>query len=97
VTVDPGTPYIHFPTNTHSFAPVPIGEKTCPKQLYELYNGGSIPVSFEVGTLPLEVLKGDNFGHPVFECLNPKGVIAPGKTHIVEWRFYPLEAKTYQV
>ena len=97
VTVEDQVPYIHFPSNTHSFAPVAVGEKQCPKQLYELCNGGSVPVKFEIDCVPLEELKNENFGHVVLECLNHKGVIPPGKTHIVEWMFYPLEAKTYQV
>ena len=97
VTVEDNVPYIHFPSNTHNFAPVAVGEKQCPKQLYELYNGGSIPVTFEIDALPLDELRSDNFDHRVLECLNPKGVIAPGKTHLIEWMFHPLEAKTYQV
>ena len=97
VTVEEKVPYIHFPSNTHTFAPVAVGEKRCPKQLYELYNGGSVPVKFEINCAPLGLLKADNFDHNVMECLNPEGVIPPGKTHLVEWMFYPLEAKTYQV
>ncbi|XP_067934870.1 cilia- and flagella-associated protein 65-like [Watersipora subatra] len=97
VTVEEKIPYIHFPSNTHSFAPVAVGEKQCPKQLYELYNGGSVPVTFKIDCVPLSLLKSENFDHSVMECLNPKGIIAPGKTHLVEWMFYPLEAKTYQV
>lgn len=97
VTVEHEVPYIHFPSNTHSFAPVAVGEQRCPKQLYEMYNGGSVAVKFAIDCIPLELLKKENFNHAVMTCLNPKGVIPPGKTHIVEWTFHPLEAKTYQV
>lgn len=97
MTVEKSLPYIHFPSSTHSFAPVAVGEKQCPKQVYELYNGGSVPVTFEIDSAPLNLLKSDNFDHNVLQCLNPKGVISPGKTYLVEWMFYPLEARTYQV
>lgn len=91
------TPYIHFPSNCHRFAPVALGERECPKQLYELYNGGSIPVTFEIDCMPLELLRRENYDHPVLECLNPKGVVQPGSSYAVEWLFYPIEARTYQV
>ena len=39
----------------------------------------------------------ENFDQPIFECLNPVGDIAPGRSVAIEWRFSPLEAKTYMV
>ena len=39
----------------------------------------------------------ENFDQPIFECLNPKGEIPPGRAVSIEWRFFPLEAKTYMV
>ena len=33
----------------------------------------------------------------VFQVLNPVGEIEPGYTAAVEWKFSPLEAKTYMV
>ena len=39
------------------FAPTPIGEKTVAKQVYELYNGGSLPVKYELDLTPLEMLQ----------------------------------------
>ena len=33
VTVEPERRYIHFPSNKHMFTPVPVGEKTSPKQV----------------------------------------------------------------
>lgn len=97
VTVEEKVPYIHFPSNTHTFAPVAVGEKQCPKQVYELFNGGSVPVVFEIDCGPLDMLRTENFEHHVMDCLNPKGVIPAGKSQLIEWLFYPLEAKTYQV
>ena len=97
VTVESDRPYIHFPSNKFLFAPVPIGEKNSPKQVYELYNGGAVTVKYKIDVSPLQALQEENFDHPVFECLNPKGEILPGRSVNIEWKFSPLEAKTYML
>ncbi|XP_064598008.1 LOW QUALITY PROTEIN: cilia- and flagella-associated protein 65-like [Liolophura sinensis] len=97
VTVDAERRYIHFPANKHLFAPVPVGEKISPKQIYEMYNGGAVPVKYEFDLTPLQILCKENFDQPVLECLNPCGELDPGKTAQIEWRFSPVEAKTYMV
>lgn len=66
-------------------------------QLYELHNGGAVPVRYEVDVATLAQLQADNFNHPVLCCLNPEGEVAPGKTTTLKWIFSPLEAKTYHV
>lgn len=97
VTVEPERPYIHFPSSKHVFSPVPVGEKISPTQVYDLYNGGAIPVYYECDLTPLDIIRQENFDQPIFECLNPKGEIPPGRSVSIEWRFFPLEAKTYMV
>ncbi|XP_077997157.1 cilia- and flagella-associated protein 65-like [Glandiceps talaboti] len=97
VTVEPDKKYVHFPSNKHMFYPVPIGAVANPKQVYELYNGGAVPVQYELDLTALEYIRQENFNHKVFECLNPRGEILPGRTAFVEWIFSPLEAKTYMV
>lgn len=97
VTVDPERHYIHFPSNKHMFTPVAVGEKNSPKQIYELYNGGALPVQFHIDLAPLDILKQENFDQAIFECLNPCGEIPPGRTMAIEWKFSPIEAKTYMV
>ncbi|KAL4217273.1 hypothetical protein ACF0H5_023724 [Mactra antiquata] len=97
VTVDSDRRYIHFPSSKHMFTPVPVGEKISPKQVYELYNGGAVPVQYQFDLTPLELIKNENFDQPIFECLNPVGEIPPGRTLNIEWRFSPIEAKTYMV
>ncbi|XP_070569847.1 cilia- and flagella-associated protein 65-like [Ptychodera flava] len=97
VTVDPESRYVHFPSNKHMFYPVPIGAVANPKQVYELYNGGALPVQYELDLTALEYIKQENYNHKVFQCLNPRGEILPGRTAFVEWIFSPLEAKTYMV
>ena len=68
-----------------------------PLQIYELYNGGSVPVTYEIQTNILSQVREKNFDHPIFCCLNPNGEIRPGTTARVFWIFSPIEAKTYTV
>ncbi|XP_077974570.1 cilia- and flagella-associated protein 65-like [Styela clava] len=97
VTVEPNRRYIHFPGSKHSFTPVPIGGPTPPRQLYEIYNGGSMAVMYELNVAPLVELQTANFDHPILTCLNPQGEVLPGTCTNVEFIFSPLEAKTYMV
>ncbi|KAM4608647.1 cilia- and flagella-associated protein 65 [Polymixia lowei] len=97
VTVERDRPYLHYTSSRHVFSPVPIGGFSPPRQVYELYNGGAVPVHYEVDTNPLTQLQADNFNQPVMCCLNPLGEVPPGKTAMLEWVFSPLEAKTYSV
>lgn len=65
--------------------------------MYELCNGGAVPVHYEVDKAVLSQLQEDNFNHPVLRCLSPEGEVPPGKTAALEWIFSPLEAKMYNV
>lgn len=65
--------------------------------MYELHNGGALPVRYEVDSAVLSQLQVDNFNHPLLCCLNPEGEVLPGETARVEWIFSPLEAKMYHV
>uniref|UniRef100_A0A8C5L8Q8 Cilia and flagella associated protein 65 n=1 Tax=Jaculus jaculus TaxID=51337 RepID=A0A8C5L8Q8_JACJA len=97
VTVKPDQKYVHFTSTRHQFTPVPIGDTLPPRQIYELYNGGSVPVTYEVQTNVLLQVQEKNFNHPIFCCLNPKGDIQPSTTARLLWIFSPIEAKTYTV
>ncbi|KAM9305712.1 cilia- and flagella-associated protein 65 [Gastrophryne carolinensis] len=97
VTVEKDQRYVHFTSTKHRFTPVAIGSSSPPKQIYELYNGGSVAVIYEMQLEPLRKVQEQNYHHPVFQCLNPRGEILPGSTVFVEWIFSPLEAKTYSV
>ncbi|XP_068102097.1 cilia- and flagella-associated protein 65 isoform X2 [Hyperolius riggenbachi] len=97
VTVDKEQRYVHFTSTKHRFTPVAIGSSSPPKQIYELYNGGSVAVIYEIQVEPLRAVQEENYHHPIFQCLNPRGEILPGSTAFVEWIFSPLEAKTYSV
>ncbi|XP_031223880.1 cilia- and flagella-associated protein 65 isoform X3 [Mastomys coucha] len=97
VTVRLEQKYVHFTSTIHHFIPVPIGDTLPPRQIYELYNGGSVPVTYEVQISVLSKVQEKNFDHPIFCCLNPKGEIQPGTTARILWIFSPIEAKTYTV
>ncbi|NWH20758.1 CFA65 protein, partial [Grus americana] len=97
VTVEQDQCYIHFASTKHLFTPIAIGTSHPPIQIYELYNGGSVPVTFEVQLDNIVRIREENFQHPVFVCLTPRGEILPGTTGHIEWIFSPLEAGTYLV
>ncbi|XP_069872977.1 cilia- and flagella-associated protein 65 isoform X3 [Dipodomys merriami] len=97
VTVELDQKYVHFASTNHSFTPVRIGDTLPPRQIYELYNGGSVPVTYQVETSILSQVQEKNFDHSVFCCLNPKGEIQPGTLARILWIFSPIEAKTYTV
>ncbi|XP_065606522.1 cilia- and flagella-associated protein 65 [Cyrtonyx montezumae] len=97
VTVEREQRYVHFASSKHLFIPIAVGTSHPPVQTYELYNGGSVPVMFEVQLDSIERVQKDNYQHPVFLCLTPRGEIAPGTIGHIEWIFSPLEARTYLV
>ncbi|XP_069588849.1 cilia- and flagella-associated protein 65 isoform X1 [Ranitomeya imitator] len=97
VTVEKEQRYVHFTSTKHCFTPVAIGCSSPSKQIYELFNGGSVAVIYEIQLEPLRGVQEENYHHPIFQCLNPRGEIVPGATACVEWIFSPLEARTYSV
>ncbi|NWR42974.1 CFA65 protein, partial [Regulus satrapa] len=97
VTVEHDQRYVHFASTKHIFAPIAVGRSHPPTQIYKLYNGGSMPVTFEVQLDNIVKVQEKNFQHSIFVCLTPRGEIPPGETGHIEWIFSPLEAKTYTV
>ncbi|XP_075789053.1 cilia- and flagella-associated protein 65 isoform X3 [Pelodiscus sinensis] len=97
VTVGQEQRYVHFTSTKHLFTPIAIGSSSPPRQIYELYNGGCMAVAYEIQLDSVTKIQEENFQHPVFVCLNPRGEIAPGSTSHIEWVFSPLEARTYSV
>ncbi|XP_041807029.1 cilia- and flagella-associated protein 65 [Chelmon rostratus] len=97
VTVERDKSYLHFASRRHVFTAVTIGDCTPPRQVYELHNGGAVPVRYEVDSTVLSQLQIENFNHPVLCCLSPEGEVLPGKTAMLEWIFSPLEAKMYHM
>ncbi|KAH0621232.1 hypothetical protein JD844_022312 [Phrynosoma platyrhinos] len=97
VTLNPERRYIHFTSTKHMFTPIAIGTYDPPKQIYELYNGGSTTAVYEIQVDALMKVQEENFHHTVFICLNPRGEIGPGLTAHTEWIFSPLESRMYSV
>ncbi|XP_029968198.1 cilia- and flagella-associated protein 65 [Salarias fasciatus] len=97
VTVERDQPYLHFASTQHSFTSVYIEDCSPPRQVYEIHNGGAVPVHYEVDTGVLSQLQNDNFNHPVLCCLSPEGEVLPGKTAMLEFIFSPPEARMYQM
>ncbi|XP_062972842.1 cilia- and flagella-associated protein 65 [Elgaria multicarinata webbii] len=97
VTLNLERHYIHFTSTKHVFTPIAIGTYDPPKQIYELYNGGSTSAVYEIQVDAMMKAQEENYMHSVFFCLNPRGEIGPGLTAHTEWIFSPLEAKMYSV
>ncbi|XP_072117075.1 cilia- and flagella-associated protein 65 isoform X2 [Mobula birostris] len=97
ITVPKDRCYVHFLATQHRFAPVCIDTSNPPKQIYELYNGGSVRVIYDIQLDSLKSIQEENYNHPIFQCLNPRGEIKAGMTANIEWIFSPLEAKSYTV
>uniref|UniRef100_A0A671V1Z9 Cilia and flagella associated protein 65 n=1 Tax=Sparus aurata TaxID=8175 RepID=A0A671V1Z9_SPAAU len=97
VTVERSRPCLHLASKQHVFTSVTIGDCAPPIQVYELHNGGAVPVRYEVDSAALSQLQEDNFNHPVLCCLNPQGEVLPGKMAMLEWIFSPLQAKMYHM
>ena len=38
-------------------------------QVYELYNGGAVPVKYEIDTTALQILQAESYDHPIFEVI----------------------------
>ncbi|XP_057708820.1 cilia- and flagella-associated protein 65 isoform X2 [Corythoichthys intestinalis] len=95
VTVEPQTPHLYFLSKHHVFTPIMIGGLTPPVQTYDLYNGGDVPVHYEVDAEVLSQLQEHNFNQPLLCCLNPVGVVLPGMMAKLEFIFSPLEAKMH--
>ncbi|XP_061697991.1 cilia- and flagella-associated protein 65 isoform X12 [Syngnathoides biaculeatus] len=97
VTVAQERPHLYFLSTHHVFTPIMIGSLTPPIQTYNLYNGGDVPVHYEVDAGVLSKLQENNFNQPLLCCLNPVGVALPGKMAKLEFIFSPLEAKMYRM
>ena len=74
-----------------------VGEVNPPIQTTELVNNCAVDMHYNLDMAPLVQMQRDNHGFRVLWCLNPKGVIPPMQSVLVNWLFQPLEPKTYSV
>ncbi|KAI9333355.1 hypothetical protein DFJ73DRAFT_963215 [Zopfochytrium polystomum] len=97
LTVPSDQKCLHFPSTSHTFAPVPICTSSPPIQSFRLDNRGCVNLEYTIDTTPLRALQASEHSFEVFQCLNESGSIPPGGFEFVEWIFRPLEAKEYEV
>jgi len=97
VTVELDRKYLHFVTSKHTFTPVQIGNKNSLVQLYEIFNGGSTPIVYEVDLSPLEELKNENFDQQILECINPSGEVSECSSGFLQFVFNPIECRSYTI
>ncbi|CAM2698531.1 unnamed protein product, partial [Rotaria socialis] len=95
ISVEPGERYIQFYSTIHHLLPVELGAQGAPVQQYELWNGGTVPIHFQVDMSQLEQISSSNYGFWVLDCLTPEGTIVPNKSFVTQWVFNPLEAREY--
>ena len=62
-----------------------------------MYNGGDRRAEYEVGVAAFQDLDNINYHVPLFECLQPKGVIEPRQRKLIECLFSPMEPMKYTV
>ena len=77
--------------------PVTLADIDPPIQLFWMYNGGDAATSYQVFEAPFQDYANMNYGHEVFECLNPTGDIGPKSWAPIRLRFSPIEIKEYSV
>ncbi|CAF4004346.1 unnamed protein product [Rotaria magnacalcarata] len=95
ISVEPGERYVQFYSTIHHLLPVELGAQGAPVQQYELWNGGTVPIHFQVDMSQLEQISSSNYGFWVLDCLTPEGTIVPNKSFVTQWVFNPLEAREY--
>ena len=92
-----GEQYLHIPLREIPLPPTPIGLPSAQRHTFELPNYSDVPLPFEVQLSQLHKVNEANFGFPILQCEDPRGVIPPGGVAHVRFRFHPLEAKDYHV
>jgi hypothetical protein len=84
-------------TMAHELLPVAIGDLDPPLQYTELQNLSHHTIIYNIDSDALQDIRERSYDFPVFQCLNPQGVIPPMSTLLLSWYFRPIEAKRYEV
>ena len=79
--------------------PVPVGLDPCeaPLQRMQLINVSAFKVIYDISLISLDHLNESNFGQPILRCANPMGEIEPRSSVYIEWYFFPLQSKAYEI
>ncbi|RNF06455.1 hypothetical protein TraAM80_03909 [Trypanosoma rangeli] len=97
-TVAPDTGVLAFHRlSAYTLHPVALGELEPPLQTTTIENVGSKPVTYIVQEDLTQRVTQMNCGFPVFQCLNPTGMIPAGGSAQLHWYFRPLEARRYRI
>ncbi|KEG09469.1 hypothetical protein DQ04_05171050 [Trypanosoma grayi] len=86
----------HHPS-LYNLHPVALGDVEPPLQSTTIENTASQAVEYIVQEDLLQSVAEKNCGFPVFQCLNPTGVIPAGGAVQLNWYFRPLEARGYRI
>jgi hypothetical protein len=78
-------------------SPTQIGAVAAPVQTMEIHNVGLDAIKFHIDVSAIEALCAGSFNFPVLTCMDPAGMIEPGKCVLVRFAFQPLEDQTYSV
>jgi cilia- and flagella-associated protein 65 len=83
----------------YELAPIPIGldPSEAPLQRMELINVSGARAVYEINMRSIDAVSDQNFGQPILRVANPSGVVEPRSTVMIEWYFYPIEAKNYEI
>lgn len=86
-------------SGNYSLMDVPIGlaSNEAPLQRLELINPSAFKCSYEVDMAPIDALIEKNHGSPVLRVANPAGTVDGGQSVFLDWYFYPLEVKEYDI
>jgi len=83
----------------YELEPVPIGldPSEAPLQRMQLINVSGAKAIYDIDMASIDHLIDHNFGQPILRTANRSGIIEPRSSVYIEWYFYPLEAKAYEI
>ncbi len=83
----------------YEMEPIPIGldPSETPLQRMQLINVSGAKAIYDIDMASLDHLNDDNFGQPILRCANQSGIIEPRSSVYIEWYFFPLEDKVYEI
>ena len=77
--------------------PVGLDPSETPLQRVQIINVSGCRAIYDLDMASIDNLTDANYGQPILRCANPTGIIEPRSFVFLEWYFYPIEAKTYNI
>ncbi|GET93368.1 hypothetical protein, conserved [Leishmania tarentolae] len=81
----------------YELMPVALGDMDPPLQFITATNPFDEPVEYSVDLMTLQEHARENYGFPVFQCMDPQGTVLPHSAAYIGFYFRPLEAREYRV